>query len=67
MKDINTTVAAFAFFGMVHYSIKWYRRDGEVDVDGLAESFVEIFTRGILKQDREGTPLHSNKRKGKER
>jgi len=63
MKEIHPTVAAFAFFGMVHYSIKWYRRDGEVDVEALAQSFVEIFTRGILghseETDTPGTNVHA--------
>ena len=48
MKSIHPTVATFAFFGMVHYTVKWYHRDGPVDVDELASIFVEIFTRGIL-------------------
>jgi len=49
MKEIPPTVATFAFFGMVHYTIKWYRRDGTVNLDKLADLFVQIFTRGILK------------------
>jgi len=48
MKKIHTTVALFAFFGMVHYTIKWYHKDGPVSLDELAGSFLEIFTRGIL-------------------
>ena len=49
MKRINPAVATFAFFGMVHYTIKWYHRDGPVSPDELAELFVEIFTKGILR------------------
>lgn len=49
MKEIHPTIATFAFFGMVHYTIKWYRRDGSVNLDKLADLFVQIFTRGILK------------------
>ena len=48
MKEIPHAVAAFAFFGMVHYTIKWYRPDGPVGVDELSNLFVEIFTGGIL-------------------
>jgi AcrR family transcriptional regulator len=62
MKEIHPTVAAFAFFGMVHYTIKWYRRDGEIDVERLADSYVEIFTRGILKPRKRAESL---KGKGK--
>jgi AcrR family transcriptional regulator len=49
MKEIDDSVATFAFFGMVHYTIKWYHKDGPITVDELARLFVEIFTRGILK------------------
>lgn len=48
-REIDPTAATFAFFGMVHYTIKWYRQDGPIDLDRLAEIFVEIFTRGILR------------------
>jgi len=49
MKKIDPTVAIFAFFGMVHYTIKWYHKDGPITLDELAKLFVEIFTKGILK------------------
>lgn len=49
MKQIHPAVATFAFFGMVHYTIKWYHKDGPVSLDKLAELFVEIFTSGILR------------------
>lgn len=48
LKEIHPSVATFAFFGMVHYTVKWYRKEGPVGLDGLADMFVEIFTRGIL-------------------
>ncbi len=49
MKNIHPTIALFAFFGMVHYTIKWYDKDGPVSLDELANSFLEIFTKGVLK------------------
>ena len=49
-KEIPHGIAIFAFLGMVHYTIKWYHRDGAVGLDRLADIFVEIFTRGVLKQ-----------------
>lgn len=48
MKPIDPTLATFAFFGMVHYTIKWYCKEGPIGPDELANFFVEIFTRGIL-------------------
>jgi len=50
IKEINPAVATFAFFGMVHYTIKWYHKNGPVSLDDLADVFVEIFTNGILKE-----------------
>jgi len=52
MKRIPPAVAAFAFFGMVHYTIKWYHRDGPVKSGELADYFLEIFTEGIFLQNR---------------
>ncbi len=49
LKDIPLTVLAFSFFGMVHYTIKWYHPNGSIKPDKLSEYFVEIFTKGILK------------------
>ena len=49
IKEIHHSIATFAFFGMVHYTIKWYHKEGPVKLDELARLFVEIFTKGILK------------------
>ncbi|MFH1083038.1 MAG: TetR/AcrR family transcriptional regulator, partial [Pseudomonadota bacterium] len=48
-KEIPHGVAIFAFLGMVHYTIKWYHKDGPIGLERLAEIFVEIFTKGILR------------------
>lgn len=49
LKDIPLPVATFAFFGMVHYTIKWYSKEGPVSPDQLSEHFLEILSHGILK------------------
>jgi len=49
IKQIDPAIATFAFFGMVHYTIKWYHKDGPVSLDQLADAFVEIFTKGVLR------------------
>ncbi|MCB2191491.1 MAG: TetR/AcrR family transcriptional regulator [Deltaproteobacteria bacterium] len=48
LKDVPSTVAAFAFFGMVHYTFRWYRPKGRVSPEELSEMFWEIFGRGVL-------------------
>jgi AcrR family transcriptional regulator len=49
-RDIPPQIATFAFLGMVHYTINWYRQSGPVGLEQLAEYFVDIFTRGILQR-----------------
>ncbi|MFC1885024.1 TetR/AcrR family transcriptional regulator [Thermodesulfobacteriota bacterium] len=65
LKEIPSSVAAFAFFGMVHYTIKWYHKEGKVKLDDLSRIFVEIFTDGLLKSptslERHKEPLNSKK------
>ncbi len=51
MKPIPTAVASFAFFGMVHFTYKWYRQDGPVAPDQLGDFFWDIFTTGIFEQE----------------
>jgi len=47
MQEIDTTVAAFAFFGMAHWTYRWYDPKGKIKQDQLAELYSRIFTRGI--------------------
>ncbi len=48
MKPMPQSVAAFAFFGMVHYTCKWFHKDGAITAEELSEMFLEIFTKGIF-------------------
>ncbi|MBW1729345.1 MAG: TetR family transcriptional regulator [Deltaproteobacteria bacterium] len=50
-KNLDATVATFAFFGMVHYTYKWYRKDGPVSLKELGDIFTEIFLNGITLQE----------------
>jgi AcrR family transcriptional regulator len=54
MRDIPLQVAVFAFFGMVHYTPKWYRRQGPVSPERLGELFQDIFCHGVLKPPTDG-------------
>ena len=50
MLDLDLTVCAYAFFGMVSWAYRWYRPDGKVKLDELSEIFYTIFTRGIYRE-----------------
>ncbi len=51
MKPLPRSVAAFAFFGMVHYTYKWFNQGGNISAGELGEMFLEIFTRGIFSEE----------------
>ena len=54
MLDIDLTVCAYAFFGMVSWAYRWYRPEGKVKLEELSEIFYTIFTQGIYPKRRPG-------------
>ncbi len=48
LADLPLPVLVFAFFGMVHYTPKWYRPDGPVSPEELGEVFRQVFCHGVL-------------------
>ncbi|MBW1763676.1 MAG: TetR/AcrR family transcriptional regulator [Deltaproteobacteria bacterium] len=48
--DIDTTVLAFAFFGMVSWAYRWYNPKGNIKPAELSEIFHQIFTKGIYSE-----------------
>ncbi len=51
LKPIDTTVLAFIFFGMVHWTYSWYNPRGKIPPEELGAIFSEVFLRGILKKE----------------
>jgi TetR/AcrR family transcriptional regulator, cholesterol catabolism regulator len=49
LKDLNKMVVIFSFFGMAHYTVKWFDQAGSVTIDDLARMFKEILTKGIFR------------------
>lgn len=47
MASLDTSVCAFAFFGMVHWVYRWFKPNGRIRKDQLAEIFNQIFIKGI--------------------
>ena len=54
MLDLDLTVCAYAFFGMVSWAYRWYRPDGKVKLEELSEIFYTIFTQGIYREQGPG-------------
>lgn len=47
--DLDTTVCAFAFFGMVSWAYRWYKPEGKITPEQLSEIMHTIFTKGVFK------------------
>ncbi|MFN3533804.1 MAG: TetR/AcrR family transcriptional regulator [Desulfatiglandales bacterium] len=49
--NIHPTSAIFSFFGMIHYTVKWYNPDGPISPESLSKEIVRIFTQGIFSSE----------------
>lgn len=52
LKPIDHSILAFIFFGMVHWTYRWYdpKAKGGIGPNQLGKIFSEVFLRGILSQ-----------------
>jgi TetR/AcrR family transcriptional regulator, cholesterol catabolism regulator len=49
--DVNTTAAAFTLLGMVLWPSRWFRQDGALTSEQVAEEIVKIAFQGLLRAD----------------
>jgi TetR/AcrR family transcriptional regulator, cholesterol catabolism regulator len=48
----DVRIATLAWFGMVNYTYQWYRQEGRLSPELIAENYHQIFTRGVLSAGR---------------
>jgi AcrR family transcriptional regulator len=51
LANLDTTVTAFTFFGMVHWAYGWYNPQGRIKPKQLSEMISRIFIHGILSDE----------------
>jgi AcrR family transcriptional regulator len=49
LPDMNRAAMTFANFGMVNWVYRWFKEDGEMTIEEVAEVIIRIFFNGILK------------------
>jgi AcrR family transcriptional regulator len=49
LKDVDATVAAFSLFGMLLWLSRWYRPDGKLTGEGVANEIEKIALGGLLR------------------
>lgn len=47
--DIDVTAATFAILGMINWIYKWFKPEGRLSADELAENLANLFLHGYLK------------------
>jgi AcrR family transcriptional regulator len=55
--DLNPGVATYALFGMMNWIYTWYRPDGPVTPESLADDMARLFLTGFLPSTRTATDL----------
>lgn len=47
LREVDPTLAAFNFLGVVLWTYKWYRPDGEIDRERLTAGMIDLFFGGL--------------------
>jgi AcrR family transcriptional regulator len=47
MRPVDPTIVAFSFLGMVLWVYKWFKPDGRLTEDQIADGMVELFVAGL--------------------
>ena len=48
LQDVDTTVATFSLLGMIHWLSRWFKQDGTLTEEQVAEEIVKIALNGLL-------------------
>jgi AcrR family transcriptional regulator len=51
LRDVNTTVAAFNAIASINWLSRWYRPDGPLSADEIAEQLTDVILNGTLRQE----------------
>ena len=55
LRDVNLTVATFSLLGMINWLSRWYRADGALDEQHVAEAIVDIALNGLTRPAARGS------------
>ncbi|HEV7858472.1 MAG TPA: TetR/AcrR family transcriptional regulator [Pyrinomonadaceae bacterium] len=51
LQDVNTTAATFSLLGMIHWLSRWFRQEGALTEEQVAEDIVKIALKGLLRPE----------------
>jgi len=50
LRDIDKTVMAFSIFAMMNWSYRWFKNEGKLSIEEVAENMIQVFFGGIFKE-----------------
>lgn len=50
LQEVDTTVATFSLLGMINWLSRWFKQDGALTEEQIAEEIVKIALNGLLRQ-----------------
>ena len=50
IRDIDGTVMTFAIFAMMNWSYRWFKDNGRLSIEDVADDIIRIFFKGIFKE-----------------
>jgi TetR/AcrR family transcriptional regulator, cholesterol catabolism regulator len=57
LHDVDTTVATFSLLGMIHWLSRWFKQDGALTEEEIAEEIVKIALNGLLRPGSRAQPM----------
>ena len=57
LRDVDSTVAAFSVIGMIVWLSRWFRNDGKLTEQQVAEEITKIALKGLLRPEASGRGL----------
>jgi AcrR family transcriptional regulator len=52
-EKVNKTVIIFGIFAMMNWVYRWFRPNGKLTIEQVAENVIDLFVDGILKREKE--------------
>ena len=57
LQDVDTTTATFSLLGMINWLSRWFRQDGDLTQEEVAEQVTRIALNGLLRSESRSTVL----------
>lgn len=58
--ELDRSITGMSILGMVNWSYKWYKREGEKSIEEIAEIYVDFILHGLLTPEAKQNPCYAN-------